>query len=189
METPVYQIVVSDVNELNAISLVETAAIDANFLAFSEEQTYAFSREDYRQVVTGPALIPNYNILRYDADRNPYYVYFTEDVIRQLVTKYFARGNTSYNVSHSDNLLANSVTIESWFVGKGDKSTDYGFAVPQGTWMLSVYIPDTDFFNDQILSGKITGFSVEGLFAQKLDGQDEEKAAKEALDQLIALLG
>jgi Putative phage serine protease XkdF len=44
-----------------------------------------------------------------------------------------------------------------------DKAAALGIDVPAGTWMLSAHIPDADFWEKEVKSGNITGFSIEGL--------------------------
>lgn len=181
MDYPVYQILYSGDTIMNSISLVEEPAIDENFLAFSESKSESFSISKYEQIVTGPALIPNLKILRYNKNKEPYYVYFSKETIKEIVKNYYTSDNIKFNINHSNNLLENSTIVESWFTGKNDKSQNLGYNLPEGSWMLSVYIPDETFFNDKILSGEIQGFSIEGTFEQDLDSKDKVKQLEELL--------
>lgn len=173
MEAPVYKITYGNTDsELYNISLVEEPAMDENFLAFSqqhpENEQFAVDQH-YEQVITGAVLIPNKCILRYNKDNSPYYVFFTPETIRQLAMDFFKNGkHGNFNLNHSDQVIGHSVIIESWFSGASDKSHKYGFNCPEGTWFLSLYVPDREFFSEYILSGQVQGFSVEGQFSQVL---------------------
>lgn len=183
-QVPIYEITTD--SQLHAVSLVEEPAIDEGFLAFekSEQQFSVFS---YQQIVSGPALIPDRKILRYDKDRNPYYVYFTRESIHMIV-KNFMMHRPKFNVGHSDNLLDNSTILESWFCGERDKSQSWGYNLPPGTWFISLYVADTQFFNDKILSGEISGFSVEGRFEQFLGYEGQPARTDDKLKQIAELL-
>ena len=47
-----------------------------------------------------------------------------------------------------------------------DKSASYGFNLPAGTWYVSMKVEDPKIWK-MIKSKMLTGFSVEGLFAEK----------------------
>jgi hypothetical protein len=91
--------------------------------------------------------------------------------------------------------------VESWIKeGKLDKSSRYGLNVPEGTWMGMFKISDGNLWNDYVKTGKVKGFSIEGLFEHKLiqasleinlDKDIEDLTEEEAtifLSQLKALI-
>ena len=47
-----------------------------------------------------------------------------------------------------------------------DKSANYGFELPSGTWFVEMKVLDDNVWK-QIKQKKLNGFSVEGLFAEK----------------------
>ena len=47
-----------------------------------------------------------------------------------------------------------------------DKSKEYGFSLPKGTWMISMKVNNEDIWQD-FKAGKVKGFSIEGYFADK----------------------
>jgi hypothetical protein len=55
-----------------------------------------------------------------------------------------------------------------------DKSSAYGFNLPAGTWFVSMYVADPEVW-DMIKKKALTGFSVEGLFAEKSVFSQESK--------------
>ena len=59
--------------------------------------------------------------------------------------------------------------VESWVKdGVLDKSNNYGLNLPQGSWVGIFKISDKKLWNDYVKTGKVKGFSIEGLFSHKL---------------------
>jgi hypothetical protein len=60
--------------------------------------------------------------------------------------------------------------VESWIKeGKLDKSNNYGLsAIPDGAWMGMFKITDPKIWKDYVKTGKVKGFSIEGLFTHNL---------------------
>ena len=77
--------------------------------------------------------------------------------------------------------IDNATVIESWIkTSENDKSLDLGFSdAPVGSWFISVFIDDKDFWEENIKSGKFKGFSLEGLFEKVQLSAEEEPVAKE----------
>lgn len=64
-----------------------------------------------------------------------------------------------------------------------DKSAAYGFNLPAGTWFVSMKVEDDDVWK-MIKEKQLTGFSVEGLFAEKSVFSKED----EQINQIKAIL-
>ncbi len=59
--------------------------------------------------------------------------------------------------------------VESWITeGKNDKSTNYGFNFPKGTWVISMKVNNDEIWN-KVKLGEVKGFSIEGYFADKYE--------------------
>ena len=130
---------------------------------------WKFSDDD-KQIVTGPAMIPNDLIDRRDELGNHFHVYFSKDTIQQIAAKFLKDNNThNTDVNHNNIVTSDNTLLESWIVEdpKRDKSSALGFNVPKGTWMTSFKINDDKTWN-QIKAGELNGFSVEGQFLEKL---------------------
>jgi hypothetical protein len=132
------------------------------------------SKQDFadKQIVIGPAMIPNQMIYRMD-DNGEYYVYFSEDTIEKIAYKYMQRKYTdSANIEHNGyEPLKDVYVVESWIVKDSDKdkSTIYtGEKYPKGTWMVAMKIKNKEVWEEYVKSGKVKGFSVEGYFIDML---------------------
>lgn len=149
-------------------SLVESPAIETNFIAFESEDNKKiyFANEEERKI-TGPLMIANKDILRKDKDGEYYMVYFTKESIDDIV-KLFAKNNR-FNAVKEDhnNEIDGLYLIESWIVGSEDKIySDFNFSkeeVPEGSWVGTYYIEDNELW-EKVKNGTFNGFSVEGYF-------------------------
>jgi hypothetical protein len=119
-----------------------------------------------RQILTGAVLVPDEEILRVDEEGNPYFISFDEATIVDISRRYAAAGRQTASNHEHDVALTGNVFGESWLVvdSERDKSAALGLTEKPGTWMLSAYIPDTTYWEENVVTGKVTGFSLEGIF-------------------------
>ena len=141
-----------------------------------------FSAVDDKQIIVGPAMIPDKLIYRKDGDYE-YNVFFTADTIRKMQQK-FSRGNNSkaINVDHTDRMV-NGYIQENWIVESQqfDKSKMYGYDLPIGTWFVSVKIEDKDFWLNEVKELGKFSFSIEGL----LSGVEIKHSKQPNMEQLL----
>jgi len=154
----------SDATSLNEDTLTKLLA-DGR-LTFSQEQM------DEQQIVATPIMVPNKLITRKDENGDKYYVYFTEETIKQIAYAFAKSKNTDkINYEHDVDSPIDSIYLaESWIVDepKNDKSNVFGYNVPKGSWFGLFKVNNNEFWNDYIKSGKVKGVSVEGYFVNKL---------------------
>ena len=60
--------------------------------------------------------------------------------------------------------------VESWITESRtkDKSSIYGLSLPVGSWVGTFKVTDDSIWNEYVKSGKVKGFSIEGIFDHKL---------------------
>ena len=164
-----------EIDEVFKISLVETPAIESNFVFFDKEELQFAKIDEEQRMVMGPLLIPDKKILRVDGQGQPYEIFFSKKTVKELAQNYLKQKYTDQaNIEHETDV--NGVTlVESWVVesAEKDKSKLYGLTVPVGTWMGSFYIENDEVWNDFVKTGKVKGFSVEGLFTH-LDRTEQD---------------
>ena len=134
---------------------------------FQKEYTFEVASEEKR-IVVAPSMVPNNLIRRVDEKGMEYYVYFSKETVAKIAENYFANNFTNNtNINHSGDVTKTNTVLESWIVEdpETDKSKLYGFNVPEGTWMLSMRIND-DATWEQVKSGQLKGYSVEGNFLE-----------------------
>lgn len=175
---------------IDAISLVETPAIESNFIALSKQKHELYLKEinAEKKILMGAALIPDKSIYRRNEKNEEYYIYFSQDTVRKASELFFKKSNhQNATLKHKDKI--NGMTIvESWIVedSKKDKTALYGLDVPVGTWMVSAKIDDEELYN-KAKSGEIKGFSIEGYFADRYDMSKDDKKT-EIINKLKDLL-
>ena len=146
-----------------------------------------FAQDNEKQMVLGPAMIPNQKIFRKDAQGNPYYVYFTPETIKLIAQKYMKNKYTDNNDQmHDGEAVKDVYVVESWIKeSENDKSTDYGFSeLPVGTWFVSMKINNPKVW-EQIKEGKLNGFSVSGFFSEEAVFSREEMFLYKVAEVLI----
>lgn len=165
-----YELQIEDeMDEVMAISLVESPAIESDFIYFDKEEVHFAKVDNEQRIVLGAILIPDKKILRVDGEGQPYHVFFTKDTVKKLAQNYLMKKYTDKATLEHEHSIKGVHLVESWIKdGKLDKSNNYGLALPEGTWVGMFKITDDKIWNDYIKEGKVKGFSIEGLFSHKL---------------------
>lgn len=149
------------------ISLVENPAIEEVGVYLSkEEETIIQLKEVEKGLFISPVLIPNQKILRVDKNGEPYNIIFPKETIELAQRHFHINGYQSIsNEEHDSKLQLKDVTIvESWIKEfDQDKSNNYGYDLPIGTWFAVMKI-DNEEIKTKIKNGDIKGFSIEGGF-------------------------
>lgn len=162
---------------VNALSLVETPAIESDWVALSDQKKIMLAEvSDEKRILMGAALIPDKPIYR-NQNGEEFYIYFSKETIGMVAQKFFKNSNHK-NATLEHQQPVEGVTIfESWIVDDPnfDKSKQYGLDVPSGTWMVSMKVDNEDIWNNYVKNNKVFGFSIEGSFANKLVDTDLSK--------------
>lgn len=170
---PLYKIKVNEdltSNEgIDFVSLVDYPAIESNWIAFNKQPQKTYFDTD-KQMLYGAILIPDKPIYRFSQDMGEYNVTFPVESVIALVRKLQAQKKTiNLNYQHQkDSQISDAVIQEIWLTGVNDKSKDFGFDFPVNTAMVGVYIGDKKFWNEEVKSGNVKGFSIEGFLDMEL---------------------
>jgi hypothetical protein len=193
MEKPKIIELIIDENDLqtgiHAVSVVHSPAIEENFIALSKHEIELKEVDAEKKILMGAALVPNKQILRADKDGKGYYIYFSEDTIKKASELFLMRSNqNNATYEHKEKLNGMSV-VESWVIDNPemDKSKEYGFNLPKGTWMIAMKVNNEDIWKD-VKAGKVKGFSIEGYFADKYEMSQEKDEKQEIINKLKELL-
>lgn len=189
----IIELIIDEENEfsgIEAISVVENPAIEEDFIALKEHKEVKLAEVDKeKRILMGAALIPNKKIFRKGQEED-YYIFFSEDTVRKASELFLMNGNQNNSTLEHNIELNGMSVVESWIIEdeKKDKSRKYEFDLPVGTWMVSVKVNNDDVWN-QVKAGEVKGFSIEGYFADKMDGPNEslpESLCSECLEELNA---
>lgn len=159
--------VVADSSDVYAISLVEEPAIEIDYVAFDKDKEtkpnlkFIEDKQNEKFMILGPALVPDKNIYR-NYDGNEFYVSFSAECIEKLSYKFIRTcyGNDCFTKDH-ESFAQGCYLAESWIkTSENDKSVDYGFDCPIGTWFVAAKIDSIELW-DSIKKGERKGFSIE----------------------------
>lgn len=162
-------------------SYVSDPATGVSFLKFNKDQTTnmefkKLKNENYQRMTSGVWMMPDTKYLRVDKQGNYYTVQFTQETLFKALMKYLKEGYAdAVKVEHDGQYLEGFVSIEHWVIqDENTKSpvfglslTDLGYnpaMIPVGTVMKTTYVSDEAFWNEQVLTGNVTGYSIGGLF-------------------------
>lgn len=161
-----------EINGIDAISIVQSPAIEENFIAMNSEvkKEYKFEKVDEeKRIIMGALLVPDKPIYRRDEKDGEYYIYFSKDTIRKCMELFFKNGNQSNSTFEHLESVTGLTMVESWIVEdiEMDKSKLYNLNLPIGTWVGTIKVDNEAIWNDVVKTGLVKGFSIEGYFADK----------------------
>ena len=148
-------------------------------IASLEKEKMVFSFNDEKRILVGAAMVPNKMIIRYSDMGEPYYVFFSKTSIKKMADKFLKEKRTDETSVEHDGIKLGKDKVyitESWVSEDPlyDKSHKYGFNLPAGTWFVAMKVNDDKVWK-MIKEKSLTGFSVEGLFAEKSVFSKEDK--------------
>ena len=197
---PLYKMFIADdiegEEEVDFVALVESPAIQRNFLAFNDQYLentkeptkllFAVQDEEQR-IVSGPLMIANLPIYRKD-EEGEYYVLFTAEEIKKIVQRFFKKGyQAKVNIEHGKQ--ADGVYMfESYIIDKErGVNPPTGFEdVANGSWFGSFKVENEKLWG-QVKAGTFKGFSVEGLFRYEKAGSIMQKE-EQIMAQIFKIL-
>jgi hypothetical protein len=190
LKLPVFEMLIDESDEsdlmVDFIALVDKPAIQKEFMKFSEVQAMFAIQSEEQRIISGPLMVANQKIKRYDEERGEYEVFFSPATIKKIAIKLAKKGfQNNVNLMHSADMQLQGVTLFEIF--QSDKERGImpmkGFEdLADGSLFGSMYV-DNDQAWQLIKDGKVKGFSVEGNFGMK--GKDKYD---EQMQQIISIL-
>lgn len=154
---------------IEAISLVESPAIEENFVALNKHKVEFKTIDEDKRIVIGLALVPDKEIYRRQGEHE-FNIIFSKDTVKKASELYLKRlKNNNATLEHEEEIKGVSV-IESWIVEdvKMDKSKLYGLNAVEGAWVVTMKIDNDEVWKD-VKGGKYLGFSIQGFFSDELE--------------------
>lgn len=175
MNIPVYNCIIdeniNDETGIYAISFVDFPANETDFVTLGKGELY-LNKDSKKQILTGVVLRPEQMIYRNSPTLGEYYIKFSAEQIEKIAHKMMKTGIALYNTTHQhQSLLTGNYLTELWIVEnpKNDKSNALGFKdLPKGTLICSYKVEDSNYWNSEVMSGNVKGFSLEGFFNQEI---------------------
>ena len=170
-----------------AISVVEQPAIGVDFVALSEQHNVKF-KEDFRGLLYGALLIPDQLIYRRNEETNEeYYVKYSKETIRAIAYNYLKQANQNNATVEHAKVVDGVSLVETWIIeGENDKSKNFGFSLPEGTWFGCMKVENEE-VKQQIQNKEVLGFSIEGNFIaeKEMYMSNQEPTLLEEIEQAI----
>lgn len=182
-QLPIYNIVLNedDLKQgVGSIATVDDPAIQVNWVKLKKDAELTFKAVKDKQLLYGPFLIPNKLIYRNDEKMGEYYIRFSAEEIEKIATKFNGDlNNANINFMHT-NEKVNAFVASNWVIeGEQDKSRNFGYDLPIGTWFGSVKIMDEKFWNEKVKTDEVKGFSVEILADLELQLKNNKNTMSE----------
>ncbi len=167
-----------------AISLVESPAIEENFVALSEEDANKYTIElktidEDRKIVVGFALIPDFEIPRIK-DGKQFNIIMSKETVAKSAELYMKNLNLQNVTSEHEKPVQDCCVIESWIVEdpKNDKANLYKLNPKGGEWVVMMKLSDEEFAKTK--DGTYKGFSIEAMY-QGFDQLKQSKTKEELI--------
>jgi hypothetical protein len=160
-----------EVSGVYAISLVESPAMEGNFIALSKQEEIQFKEVDAEQrILMGLVLEPNKPIYR-NQNGEEFNIVFSEQTIKELSYNFFKQKHQSNSTIEHDTKqkIAGVTFTESWIVENptNDKSNNFGFSYPKGSWVAVMKVDDPAIWDGYVKTGKVKGFSIDAMLSLK----------------------
>lgn len=193
MELPYYVAEFDETNPnqgLRCMSVVDIPAILSKYVAFSNTATQLeYAINETRQIIAGPALIPDIPIERYNKEMGRHYMVIPRKVIDKVIEYYsLNQRQNNVNLMHMPNSeMKNVAMVESFQIDRErginpPKGFDY---LIDGSWWVGYKFFDKKQYD--ILKTKYRGFSIEGFLDFTYGGTIEKSDADEILKQLTEI--
>ena len=176
-----------------AISLVENPAMEGLFIALSKDEPIQLKEVDAeKRILMGLVLEPNKPIYRNQGGEE-FQIVFDEKTIEELSHSFFKLGyQGNSTIEHDPKQQIQGVTfVESWIVENPeiDKSTNFGFSYPKGSWIATMKVDSDQVWNDYVKTGKVQGFSIDAMLSlEEVNLKSIINMAKEEENSLVQLL-
>lgn len=182
---PLYIVDFTDESIFENVAIVNSPAIQYNFIRLAEQAEIKFSVDEERRVISGPVLVPEQPIYRKVGGKE-FYIKFTEDAIRRYAIKFFQdKREGEGNVEHQ--FPVQGITyFESYLVDRERGIAPKAFDVPDGTWIMSAKVDNDDVWK-LILAGELRGFSVD-IISSISEAKEEEETPLDTVEDLLNYL-
>jgi len=176
------ELFIQDENEdgVFAVSLVESPAIEENFIALSTHKMELKVVDEDKKIVTGLALVPDKRIyrkmkLKEGEEPKEFNIYFSKETISKTAELFMKKLNLNNITSEHEKPVTGVTVIESWVVEDTDKDKTalYNLKAPVGSWAITMKVYNEEEWS-KIKAGDYKGFSIEGIY-QGMDALNMSK--------------
>lgn len=190
MTIPIYNCLINEEDEKTgvfAISFVDYPANEVDFVRLNKQigkQTIEvyLNKDTQKQILTGVVLKPDQLIYRNNQELGEHYIRFSAEQVERIAQRMMRTGLALHNTTHQhERPLSGNYLTELWIVEdpERDKSRALGFEnLPKGTLMCSYKVEDPNYWTNEVMTGHVKGFSLEGFFNQVIDQSNKQTRQK-----------
>jgi len=181
------ELFIDDLDEsgIDAISLVEFPATEENWITLSEHKIELKTMDEEQRLVIGLALVPDKKIYRNNGV-SEYNITFSKETVRKAAEKYL-KSLKIHNATVEHEMEVKGVYLtESWIVEdtEKDKTAVYGLKAAKGSWAVAMRIENEEVWKD-VKEGKYLGFSIEGMFNEGQEIDEEDLSVMNKIKKLL----
>ena len=158
-------------NGLQILSMVETPAIEINYIKMEEEINHIKMEvlDEEKNIVIAPALVPDMLIPRVHKGIK-YYISFDKETIEQSLVKMSAeQKDQNVDINHSEKLINGAIVMEKFITHPNRVTQVKNFEnLPIGTLFFTAKVIDEKLMSD-IKAGKINGWSIDGFYDLEIE--------------------
>jgi hypothetical protein len=178
-------------NGIQAISFVESPAIEENFVALSKHKVEFKAVDEEKKIIIGLALVPDKPIYRRKDDYE-YNIIFSKETVRKGSELYLKNLRNNNTTLEHQQLTSGVSIIESWIVEdtEKDKTALYNLNAVVGAWAVVMKVDNESVWED-VKKKKYLGLSIEGVFSQAkedMSKDEEDISAEELVNELKELM-
>jgi len=177
---------------MNFVGLVDFPAIEKGWMMFGKGGKYDFKvdpAQKERRIITGALMLTDTPIYRNTPERGEFNVVFRKKHTETILKK-FAKGNNYNNVNYmhqAETDLKGIYLIELFMIDKerGIKTPALFDEAPDGSIFASYYVENDHLWNEHIMKGNLTGFSIE-CFMDVLFPETQSKFSTDPMEIAFA---
>jgi hypothetical protein len=180
-ERPLYRLQIDEQTGklVYMISLVESPAVESDFIYFNSVETFA--KDDEKMEMIGIAMKCDTIIPRQGFD-----VVFTKDEVRKIAQSFMRNGfQNNTNLQHKD-IPADCFIYQSYIVDSklGIQAPKHIKDAKDGDWIVGMKCNNPDTWK-KIKSGEVKGYSIEGAFEKEIFEKIDDAYTEQKLKDLI----
>lgn len=187
MNLPIYKAKITDAETgMFTISLVDSPAVESDFLVFEKQQPMNFKIEnEEKRIVTGVVMRVDHPIYRIGSSGYEYYIMFDRPTVELMAEKWLAEGmHNRINLQHNPEAYVDGIYLKEVYFKDVERNINpQGYEdIEDGSLFASYKVLNDDVWSE-IKKGAFKGFSLEGVFNME---PEDKKADIE--DEIIDIL-
>lgn len=166
---PIYEAKINEAGDgIFCISLVDSPAVESDFVAFNQQKYVNYSiQDDEQRLITGVLMRAEWPIYRMSNDLGEYYIKYSKETIKKMAEKLLDDGyQNQINLMHTPGTITDGVNLMEIFIKDSSKGiSPAGFESIEDGSLFCTYKVNNNQIWQEIKDGTFKGFSIEGYFS------------------------